>query len=243
MGQHLKGKTLGLLRNRIHATVLRLGRRRFAQGCFQGNGIEIGALDSPFPVSPGVSVTYVDRLNTDELCHHYPELNPNDLVPVELVDDGEQLSAVQSESQDFVIACHFLEHCQDPIGAINTWLRILRQGGIVLLVVPDKRFTFDRNRPITRLPHHLRDALEGPSVSRSQHYLEWVHFIEESTGEEAVQRAAQLESTSYSIHFHVWDFTAFRALLEHCILSTNTPATLLQIGRNRSENLAIIRKD
>jgi len=200
-------------------------------------------LNSPFLVSPAVSVTYVDRLNTDELCHHYPELNPSDLVPVDLVDDGEQLSAVQSASQDFVIACHFLEHCQDPIGAINAWLRILREGGVVLLVVPDKRFTFDRNRPITRLPHHLRDALEGPSVSRSQHYLEWVQCIEGSTGEAAIQRAAQLETTSYSIHFHVWDFAALQTLLEHCTSSPNTPATLLRTVRNRSENLAIIRKD
>ena len=39
-------------------------------------------------------------------------------VPVGCIDDGERLGKIADASQDFVIANHFLEHCQDPILAL-----------------------------------------------------------------------------------------------------------------------------
>ena len=129
----------------------RLGRWWFFRGHLRGHGLEIGALHTPFNVPRGVEVKYVDRLDADELRRHYPELADEHFVRVDIVDDAETLATVAEASQDFVIASHVLEHCENPIGAIRTWLRVLKPGGVILLIVPDKRFTFDKVRPMTTL--------------------------------------------------------------------------------------------
>ncbi|MEL7061460.1 MAG: methyltransferase domain-containing protein [Acidobacteriota bacterium] len=235
-------RSLTRLRSMLGAARLAARRRRFTRGLLHGQGLEIGALHAPFPVPNGVSVSYVDRLSTPELRHHYPELAALPLVPVDRIDDGERLRTVESASQDFVIASHVLEHCEDPIGAIGHWLRVVRTDGVVILAVPDARHSFDRGRPITALDHLLRDASEGPEGSRSAHYREWVHHVEGRTGPDAHARAARLERDRYSIHFHVWDVAALRELLHHCAERGPTPSTMLKIEHHRGENLAALRR-
>lgn len=76
-----------------------------------------------------------------------------------------------------MIANHFLEHCENPIKAFLNMLRVLRPGGILFLAVPDKRHTFDRDRPVTPLAHLVRDYEEGPGWSRKGHFEEWVRLV------------------------------------------------------------------
>ena len=52
-------------------------------------------------------MTYVDRMDENDLRRHYPELNDLPLVKVNIVDDGEKLTAFEPNSQDFIIANHF----------------------------------------------------------------------------------------------------------------------------------------
>jgi predicted SAM-dependent methyltransferase len=60
-------------------------------------------------------VKYVDRLNVTELRKHYPELDHVNLVPVDIIDDGESLPSFKDESLDFIIANHILEHSAKPL--------------------------------------------------------------------------------------------------------------------------------
>ena len=113
----------------------------------RGEGLEIGAAHSPLPVPGLCRVRYVDRHSVDELRRQYSELAAVPFVPLDVIDDGEKLNTIAPESQDFVIASHFLEHTQDPIGTIRRHLQVIRQGGILFVAVPDKRFSFDVNRP------------------------------------------------------------------------------------------------
>ena len=94
-------------------------RERLASEYIHGSGIEIGALQAAFGTSGGTRVQYVDKHPTDFLRGQYPELSHCKLVEVDIVDDGEFLREISDESQDFVIANHFVEHCQDPINAIG----------------------------------------------------------------------------------------------------------------------------
>jgi hypothetical protein len=75
-------------------------------------------------VSPDVHVRYVDHLSTADLRDEYPELAGQPLVEVDVLDDGETLATFADESVDFVIASHFLEPCEDPIGAMTAQLRV-----------------------------------------------------------------------------------------------------------------------
>lgn len=50
---------------------------------------------------------------------------------------------------DYVIASHVIEHIPDPIDWMEDIGRILRPGGILSLIIPDKRYCFDINRTLT----------------------------------------------------------------------------------------------
>jgi predicted SAM-dependent methyltransferase len=204
-----------------HMHIMRRLRRRteplsknrweIARRYLRGNGVEVGALHNPLEVPRSVRVSYVDHRSLDELRTHYPELADQPLVDVDVVDDGELLSSFGDATQDFVIANHFLEHCEDPLGALGNMIRVLRRGGVLYLAVPDKRYTFDSDRPVTPTDHLLRDHREGPEGSRRGHYEEWARLVDKV--EEPEAHATALLERRYSIHFHAWTQTELLELL------------------------------
>ena len=194
----------GLLKNSRAAPPAKLSRALIAQTYLSGHGIEIGALHNPLQVPPSAKVKYVDRLPIAQLREQYPELNDKELVAVDILDDGERLTTIPDASLDFVIANHFVEHSQDPIGAVLNMLRVLKPGGRLYLAIPDKRCCFDSDRPVTSLAHLMRDHAEGPEWSRAQHFEEWAKLVNKAADDEVEKQAAELMRTNYSIHFHVW---------------------------------------
>lgn len=198
-------------------------RTAFATAYLSGDGLEIGALHQPLAAPPRAHVHYVDRMATPDLRREYPELADYRLTEVDIVDDGETLATIAPESQDFIIANHFLEHTEDPVGTIETHLSKLKPGGVLFYAVPDKRFTFDFRRTVTPIEHMVADHEEGPERSRAEHFREWSRFVLEHERPEGVgpewdeQRieavAQQLEAQDYSIHMHVWTQAEFLQLI------------------------------
>ena len=97
-------------------------RYALAAGYLSGEGLEIGALHSPTQLPAGREQPLRRPHPVDDLRREYPELADLDLVEVDIVDDGEKLETIADASQDFIIANHFLEHCEDPIGTIGNHL-------------------------------------------------------------------------------------------------------------------------
>ena len=186
-------------------------RRRVSARFLSGSGIELGALVSPLWVGRGVQVRYVDRLTVDGLRRQYPTLPAQELTGVDVVDDGECLQSFGEGSLDFIIANHFLEHCENPLGAMRNHLARVRLGGYLYYAVPDKRFTFDLARPLTDFDHLVRDDREGPEWSRPGHFLEYARLVDGAPDAEA--HARHLRDVGYSIHFHVWDLPRFQEIL------------------------------
>ena len=221
-------------------------RAQLAAEFLRGGGVEIGALHQPMPVPPGAGVTYVDRMTVEDLREHYPELAELPLTPVDVVDDGERLETFEDESIDFLVANHFLEHCENPIGTIETHLRKLRPGGVLFYAVPDKRYTFDFRRPRTTLAHVIGDYENGAEASRPDHYLEWERMIYEPgtpAPEESValSKADRHEREGYSIHFHVWTQADLLELFMHCRDRFET-FDLEAVRRSGLENIVVLRK-
>lgn len=207
----------------------------------QGAGIEIGALHSPLTVPPTATVQYVDRMSVAELRQQYPELDAVDLVEADIVDDAESLITVPDASQDFVIANHYLEHCENPIQAMLTIARVVRPGGMAYLAIPDKRFTFDHRREITPFSHLERDYREGPAWSRRAHFEDWVHVGEDvSTRGMSVER---LMAMDYSIHFHVWTQTELLELFARLRTEYGLPMTVECMVMNQIEAIFVLKKD
>lgn len=67
------------------------------------------------------------------------------------------LTPLSDQTYDFVLSSHCIEHLANPIGGLLEWLRVLKVGGALLLVVPHKDGTFDHQRPVTALSHLLDD--------------------------------------------------------------------------------------
>jgi SAM-dependent methyltransferase len=207
-----------------------------------GNGIEIGALHEPLGVSGRARVRYVDRMSVADLRTHYPELSNQPLVPVDILDDGEKLSSIGDDSVDFVIANHMLEHCEDTLTALSTFLRVVRAGGVVYLAIPDKRYTFDVSREVTSIAHVLRDQLDGPQGSREEHYLDWVRNVNHKPETQVRAECDVLMKMRYSIHFHVWTLSGFAGLLRYCQRQLRMPFKLELLKPNQFEVIAILRK-
>ena len=215
-------------------------RGHYAEPFIKGDGIEIGPLSIPLPLPQGAHVRYVDRLNTDDLRKMYP--NAGNLLPIDIVDDGERLESFAPASVDFVIANHFLEHCQDPILTIANMIRVLRKGGVLFMAVPDKRFTFDADRPITPFEHLVFDHENGPDGSRDGHYEEWVRLTKKIQGEEEIRKQkAELMQMKYSIHFHVWTQTEIVDFFVRLKRELGFTFEILLIAQNEAETIVILR--
>lgn len=152
----------------------------------------------------GMRVDYADKLTVAQLREHYPEHNDLDLITPTIVDDAEMLESVGDGVYDFVVAAHVIEHMKNPIRALATWCRVVRNGGLLYLVVPDKRQTFDRFRVRTTLEHMILDYV-SPSADRDyEHYLDYSTWVHGHRGMAALEDARQLHARDYSIHFHVF---------------------------------------
>jgi SAM-dependent methyltransferase len=233
-------------RSLLRAVLARRGvsaiRKELAARYIRGTGIEIGALHNPLTISPGTDVRYVDRMTVSELRQQYPELARLPLVEVDLIDDGERLEKIADGSLDFVIANHFLEHCQDPLGALASFCRVLREGGIVYLAVPDKRRTFDVDRPATSLEHLLRDHTEGSEWSRRSHFEEWGRFVDRVDDVILKPHVEDLMAKDYSIHYHVWTQAELLEFLASLRMRLGLPFEVEMLVRNDHEHIAILEK-
>lgn len=180
-------------------------------------------------------------MTVPELRRQYPELARSRLVDTDIIDDGERLATLGNGTQDFVIANHFIEHCQNPILALQNLFRVLKAGGVLYLAVPDKRFTFDVERPCTTPEHVMRDFTEGPESSKLQHFEEWARLVNKRVGEtEVAEEVRNLIDRDYSIHFHVW---GARELLEFVVTVRQVLRFEVELFlRNGMETVLILRK-
>jgi predicted SAM-dependent methyltransferase len=193
---HLVGHSLG--REALESVARNSGREALAATYLRGEGIEVGGLNAPLRVPAGVGVKYVDLVDVDELQKSYPGV---EIKRPDIVANGETLECVEDESQDFVIANHFLEHCEDPIRALKNFLRVVRRGGVIFVAIPDKRFTFDVRRGVTTFEHLLRDHEDGGAGSRLGHFEDYHRVVLGIDDERQIRR--DVEEMGHT-HYHVW---------------------------------------
>ncbi len=218
-------------------------RRRLADQYLRGEGIEIGALHNRLPTA--AKVKYVDRLSRTDLRRHYPELAAFPVVDPDIVDDGERLTKIADGSQDFIIANHFIEHCEDPIGTLKTFAAKLRPGGTIYMAVPDKRYTFDRARPSTTFEHLLEDHEDSGAASRRGHYLEFAKLAATPKvlpQDQAEALAEKQMAERYSIHFHVWTFEEFGSFMDRLTLDELPQLSVSHRLANGDEGIFVLAK-
>jgi len=92
--------------------------------------------------------------------------------------DGTDLNQINNGSYDFLLSSHNLEHIANPLKAVEDWVRVLKKNGVLLLILPDKRYTFDINRPYTEFNHIYTDYKNNVGEDDLTHVDEIFRFHE-----------------------------------------------------------------
>lgn len=75
----------------------------------------------------------------------------------QFVMEASDLSSIADSSYEFVLSSNCLEHVANPIKAVSEWIRVLKEDGLLLLVLPNKMYCFDHKRPDTTFSHLMSD--------------------------------------------------------------------------------------
>jgi SAM-dependent methyltransferase len=89
---------------------------------------------------------------------------------VDIIAPGHELP-LEDDSFDFVLASHVIEHIPDPIAALKEWARVARR--YIVLVVPHRDRTFDRDRPLTPLSELIERHESGFTSDEDRHWTVW----------------------------------------------------------------------
>jgi len=205
----------------------------------KGKGLEIGAGYSPSaPKSTGFDVETLDHLGREELVRKYSGHQNVDTGKIEEVDyvwNGEPYSELTGKKDyyDWVIASHLVEHTPDLIGFLLNCDEVMKDTGVISLVVPDKRYCFDHFRPITSIAAIIDSYLQGNSLHTpgriAEYYLGVVarggviawdettrgNFEFRHTSAEALARFERARDASEYDDIHAWCFVphSFRLII------------------------------
>jgi hypothetical protein len=192
-----------------------------------GSGIEVGPGHNPLVKSnTWLAVRYVDRWEPNRNAELFPELDGATFPMPDLVLDLDRdgLKPVAGESEDFIVASHVLEHLANPLRAISEFHRVLRPGGTLLILLPDRRRTFDKDRPPTGLDHVVAEFEAGVTEVDDEHIIEFLTNTGgadeelEAMATDPEQRTTVLERhRSRSIHVHCWTIEEFVQILRYSI--------------------------
>jgi SAM-dependent methyltransferase len=190
-------------------------------------GVEIGAFKTPIP---GIQPIYVDRFKefATERC---------------LADYWGDAATLpfHDHSLDYVVSSHVLEHTPNPVAALFEWARVARHGGMLYMVVPDRRHTFDHTRALTPPEHMMEDFARGTNVSDGTHIsdyvdnLDWARWNPSATPDENAAKREELRQAytaavaagqEINIHFHVFESSNLIALVQQMNASRRRTATL-----------------
>ena len=132
-----------------------------------GRGLEIGPGYCPAaPKKDGFQVETIDYLDQEGLVEKFQRdgVDTDRVEEVDFVWKGEPYAELTGKRKyyDWVIASHVIEHTPDLIGFLNECDSVLKDDGVLSLVIPDKRFCFDHFRPLTSIAEVIDSHLRKP---------------------------------------------------------------------------------
>jgi SAM-dependent methyltransferase len=134
--------------------------------------------------------------------------------------EGGDLGFLDGDSYDAVISSHVLEHLANPIGALSEWLRVLRPGGHMLIVLPHKEGCADHRRATTSVDHMVRDAKAATSEDDMTHAEEVIALHDlardpAAGGREALRERGRANPENRAMHHHCFTTRSALRLLDH----------------------------
>ena len=159
----------------------------------------------------------------------------------QFIREASDLQGIADGHYDFLLSSHCIEHLANPLGALREWQRVVRCGGVLILVAPHREGTFDHRRPVTTPEHLLEDdRLQRPESDLT--HLEEVlalHDLERdpgSTDADGFRTRSIANPENRCLHHHVFDTAAVIQMLDHAGLEllaveAVAPAEIITVAR------------
>ena len=137
---------------------------------------------------------------------------------MQFIAEASDLTAIKDQSYEFVLSSNCLEHVANPIKALIEWKRVIKPGGALILVLPNKVGNFDHKRPTTPLTHLVDDFERGTTEHDLTHLDEILVLHDLSMDPPAGNldqfRARSLDNfNNRTLHHHVFDLDVMRGVL------------------------------
>ena len=156
--------------------------------------------------------------------------------------DATDLGRLPAEAYDFVVSCNNLEHIANPLKAVGQWLRLIKPGGHLLLVLPRKESNFDHRREITPFAHLLDDFERDVGEDDQTHLAEILErhdytMTAETPGPEQLRERGLRNIENRCLHHHVFDPALIAQVFAHFGLRPVLATTIA------TDHIALARKD
>ncbi len=179
----------------------------------QGHGLEIGPGKHPY--CGRENALYVDRYSD----------NKDGTPSPDIIADAAAIP-LAAQSVDFLLSSHTLEHHQNTLKTLHEWVRLLKPGGVLFLILPQAERTLDRLRQRTSLVHHIRDYETLTDAYDSSHEAEvragWSQLPDVEAMTVQFEREWGFGMWDFArrndngvIHFHVWTQNEMVDVVKH----------------------------
>jgi predicted SAM-dependent methyltransferase len=198
-------------------------------------GIEIGGPTAFFSVKGGFPVYLfadkIDNVNyeSESFFGNYQKGQTfryyKNKVGMQYIAEATDLKEIANASYDFLLSSHSLEHTANPLKALKEWNRVIRPGGRLVLLLPDKRFTFDHRRDYTTFEHLQEDYDHNTSEHDTTHVEEILSTYDEEkvgTPKEEYRQLVGNNFTNRCAHHHVFSQEVVRKALRFAGFTVDT---------------------
>jgi SAM-dependent methyltransferase len=160
------------------AIMRRLHDTRFVSRYFVGDGIDVGA-------GPDSIAQYGEQFPLMRSCRAWDMPDG----------DAQLLATVPDASLDFVHSSHCLEHLRDPSEALHHWLRVLKPGGHLIVMIPDEDMYEQGIFPSTSNSDHKWTFTMHKHASWSKKSLNLMTLLSEFSDLAQTVKVEQLDAT------------------------------------------------
>lgn len=161
--------------------------------------------------------------------------------------EATDLDVIESDSYDFILSSHVLEHCANPILALSEWTRLLKENGLLIIFLPRKDHTFDHRRPITTMEHLISDFITNIREDDLTHMPEILALhdleLDHAAGDFDSFKSRSLQNfENRCFHHHVFDTELIAKLVDYMnlqiiALEIIPPIHLLIVAKKISKEL------
>jgi SAM-dependent methyltransferase len=159
---------------------------------------------------------------------------------VQFIKEATDLKAIADKKYDFVISTNCLEHMANPLKALEEWSRVLNNEGMLLLILPNKEYTFDHKRKDTSFEHLMDDYRNNTDESDMTH-LEEILKLHDLNRDKPSGSFIEFKTRSLknienrALHHHVFSLSLMKEIVDYLGLT-------LQYSHSNKNHIILAQK-